>query len=556
MAKGGATYKSWWLCLLALTLTACPDPKITSLNPNTGPERTLVQLKGDTLLSSVYFDTQQVPSHWFGAGLFTVPPGASQGVHQVQLKRGAKTGNKVPFTVTAPVPFGAPRLDRVSLMGTFFQPTNQVNTWLYVQGANVDSGAEVLINGSVVPTAAHKGIQQNDLFGVNPQDLNYPIYHYLAFIAAPGPYTAGTVLSVQLRNADGQLSNTVQYALPTDAAMLDSDGDDIPDVWEKNGYDADGIPPIDVDLPALGADPFRPDIFVEVDVMDFVTNKPGTDVWDAVRAAFANAPIINPRADNGINIVIDAPGTTWGLEAIYIAMTGVTDLPVFVNFFTIKDTYFDNAKRGRIFHYCIWANMHISGWSGRSDVDFDPVIGDFVGPGDDFIVSFDNFPASYQTSRSMAATFMHELGHNLQQRHGGVDHNQYTPVYSSVMSYSWQLRTGPLDDAWRRDHPIYAPFYYQQNAAVEINGAIPAGVTSVLPDYSAGMGRNLVENSLNEPLGLYNNPVDWNEDGDTIDVGVSRDLNGDGDTNDTLVDLANWTNLVFSGPRLNGAYGN
>ena len=258
---------------MALALTACGTPNMNSLNPNTGPERSLVEIDGDTFLSSAYWDAgtaseQSLQGGFLGSYVFTVPNGSSLGAHQVQLKRGSHAGNMLPFTVTAPVPFGAPRLDRVSIVFADFQPGNQVNTWLYVQGANVDVNAAVIINGSVVPTVAHKGMT-NDLLGVNPQDLNFPIYHYLAFIAAPGPTATGSTINVQIRNADGLISNTVQYGMPNNASTLDSDGDDIRDTWEINGYDANGDGTIDIDLPALGADPHRPDVFVEVDIMRF-----------------------------------------------------------------------------------------------------------------------------------------------------------------------------------------------------------------------------------------------------------------------------------------------
>jgi hypothetical protein len=541
-----------------LALTACGTPNIQSLDPSSGPPRSLVQINGNTLLSTAYWDAgtaseQSLAGGFLGGYIFTVPNSAALGVHQVQLKRAGKSGNMVPFTVTAQVPFSAPRLDRVSIAYSDFTGGN-VNVWLYVQGANVDVGAEVLIGGAAIPTVAHKGIA-NDLFGVNPQDLNYPIYHYLALLAAPGPQPTGSTLNVQVRNADGQLSNTVQYRLPDNANVLDSDGDDIPDVWERNGYDANNDGVIDVNLPALGADPYRPDIFVEVDVMNGLTNTPDAAVWDAIRAGFANAPIISPGENNGINIVLDTSGTVPFWQRV--SLTAADDAPNgLANFYTLKGANFNNANRGRIYHYCIWGNAQPGGYSGISDVSINAAGTDFDGPGDDFIVSFDDFPAAYQTVRSMAATFMHELGHNLQQRHGGVIHAQYNPTYSSVMSYSWQLRTG-LDNATRRSRPIYAPFYYELTSAVEVNGAIPAGVVSVLPDYSDGMGRNLVENTLNEPTGLYNNnAVDWNQDGDSTDNPASRDLSADGDTNDTVVDFSNWANLVFSGPRQNGEYGN
>ena len=46
----------------------------------------------------------------------------------------------------------------------------------------------------------------------------------------------------------------------------DSDGDGLLDDWEQNGLDVDGDGTIDVDLPAMGADPLHKDIFLEYDM--------------------------------------------------------------------------------------------------------------------------------------------------------------------------------------------------------------------------------------------------------------------------------------------------
>lgn len=559
--RASARFSAAALAAGVLAASSCQAPHIDALIPSTGPERTLVEIDGtNQLLSSVYWDAgsaaeAQLAGGFLGAYLFTVPRGAALGGHDVQLRNHVGSSNVEVFTVTSPVSYGgAPRLDRTSVLGAQFS-AGQVNSWLYVQVANADSGAEILIDGSVAPTVPHRALR-NDLRGVAAQDLNYPIHHWIAFLVAPGSKAAGSTISVACRNLDGLVSNTVQFVLPVDEASLDSDGDDLPDVWEENGYDADGDGTIDVDLPALGAHVLRPDVFVEVDVMSSLANPPGAAVWTAATTAFANAPILNPYEDtNGIALHLDTSGSvpfsqTVDLTGADNAATGHT------NFYTLKGANFDNADRGRIYHYCIWANARPGGSSGISDVKLNAAQTDFEGPGDDFIVSFDDFPAVYQSVRSMAATFCHEFGHGFQQRHGGADHNPYNPTYSSVMSYSWQLRTG-YGDATRRSRPVYAPFYYQLAAAVEANGAIPAGVTSALPDYSAGMGRSLVESALAEPTGLYNaNAVDWNQDGDSTDPAAARDLNSDGDTNDTSVDFANWFSLVFSGPRQNGQYGN
>ena len=47
----------------------------------------------------------------------------------------------------------------------------------------------------------------------------------------------------------------------------DTDGDGLRDDWEMNGVDADGNGTIDLDLPAMGANPLRKDLFVETDWM-------------------------------------------------------------------------------------------------------------------------------------------------------------------------------------------------------------------------------------------------------------------------------------------------
>ena len=90
---------------------------------------------------------------------------------------------------------------------------------------------------------------------------------------------------------------------------------------------------------------------------------------------------------------------------------------------------------------------------------------------------------------------------------------------------------------------------------MEVNGALPATVGSTV-DYSDGMGRDLVESSLNEGIGVCNNnAVDWDSDGATTGTAAARDINADGDTGDTHRDFPNWARLRFVGPRLNGSSG-
>jgi hypothetical protein len=539
----------------ALFLTGC-KPRLDSLTAAAGPEHTVVEVSGaNLLLSSIVWDAglpseRVLPGGFLGAYMFSVPPGASVGAHPVALRHGNRTSASVNFAVTAPNPFGAPRIDRVTVVGASFSG-GQVTPWLYVQGANIDVGAIVQVDGTDVACVGHR-VLRNPLFGVAPTSLGYPIYHFLSVIAAPGALTAGDTVTVTVRNLDSQVSAAFEYTLPADAATLDSDGDNIPDTWEVNGYDANADGTVDIDLKALGATPQRPDLFVEVDVMSGLANPPiataGTTpgTFDTARNMYAAAPFISPTGPNGINLVLDSSGSvafenTVGFAPILTSPMGT------VEFTTIKAANFDDANRGRIYHYALWANGLPGGFSGVSDVDFGG-----TESGDDFLVTFDDFPASYQTLRSQVETFAHELGHGLGQRHGGDTHSQYKPNYPSAMSYAWQLRSG-INNAGRRNRVTCTPLYWADAAATEPAGAPPAAINAIT-DYSDGMFADVIENnnSLSEPAGVCGVAVDWNNDGDTTDAALNANADDNGSSTETLHDFGNWRKINFRGPEQNG----
>lgn len=533
-------------------LSGCGAPDITTFTMS-GPERSLVQLTGDIALASVVWDVgtpdeRTIPSGFVGASFFSVPPGATVGNHSFRLERSGSSSATMTFNVTAPVPITPPRLDYITLANSEFKPGNLVNCLVVVQGANVDAGAEILMDGVAMGTMSLKALR-NDLFGINPATLDFPIYHFVALLGSTGDLPITSVHTFQIRNLDGQLSSVVNYTLPTSQATVDSDGDNLPDVWERGGYDSNNDGTVDINLNALGAHPFRRDLFLEVDIMNSLANPPANAVFTTMQSAFANAPILNPFTPNGINLVIDHSGTVPYWDDI--DMVAASDPSIgYINFYDLKATNFNDALRGRIYQYAIWGNMRRNNSSGVSDPSEGG--GDFTGPGDDLIVSFDDFSAPYQTVRSGAETLMHEFGHNMMQRHGGFVHFSNLPCYNSVMSYSWQMRTA-LSDANRRSRAVCAPLYYNQTGAVEANGAVFA-TTGIIISYSDGMSRALTENNLDEPAGVCNGIANnWNGDADATDAAVARDLNGDGDTADTWRDYCNWCNLDFRGPQLNGA---
>jgi hypothetical protein len=490
-----------------------------------------------------------IPGGFLGGYMFSVPDGASLGAHNVALSNSNGLSNVMTFTVTAPEPWTSPRVDRVSLISADFSGGN-VEPLLYVQGANIDVGATVQIDGSDVASISHQGLR-NELYGTDTSVLGYPIYHYLSVLAVPGAKPTGSTIQVRVRNLDGGLSSAFSYTLPSNAASMDSDGDSLLDEWEKNGYDADSDGSVDIDLAAVGAHYLRPDILVEVDTMNGLANPPipaagGTPgVFALAQQMFAQAPVMNPLGQEGMNLILDTSGTVPHTPVLHFG-TIIPSNGTSTDFATIRNANF-TANRDDIYQYAIWGDELVGGYSGVSDVDFG---GSEVG--DDFLISFDNFSAGHQTLRAQVATFVHELGHNLGQRHGGVTHDRYNPNYWSAMTYAWQLRSG-RSDAVRRQRVTCAPIYWHDATATEPNGAAPASWNATA-DYSHGMGPQVVENnnSLQEATGVCGHPVDWNNDGDTTDVNLSTDANDESGSAQTINDVSNWSGLRFNGPADDG----
>jgi hypothetical protein len=198
--------------VLAAASAGCA-PVLDNLVASSGPERTLVRVEGSRMFTSrVVWDAglpteRTIPGGFLAGYMFSVPPGMSAGVHPVALRNSWGTSDVVSFTVTAPLPFGAPRVDRVSLYSATFSGT-QVTPVLYVQGANIDVGAVVTVDGADVATASHRALH-TQLYGTNPSVLGYPIYHYVALLAVPGARPAGGTIDVAVRNLDGTTSAPV-----------------------------------------------------------------------------------------------------------------------------------------------------------------------------------------------------------------------------------------------------------------------------------------------------------------------------------------------------------
>lgn len=373
----------------------------------------------------------------------------------------------------------------------------------------------------------------------------------------------------------------------------DTDGDWLPDSWETFGLDADGNGTIDLDLPAMGANPGRKDLFLEIDCLVATGNHSHCPVQGAVQAvvqAFADAPVPNSDGSTGIQLHIDigslyghadgadtivtrTGGGTTGSFGNYggggdqidetgnlvVDWDGAAGNPA-TNFYTLKAGYFDTTTREFAFRYGLFAhqvnarsaaNDCTSGWAeGGIDDAGSPF------PGNDLIVSLggvrgdgtlcwgaDAGGNSVGTQNEQAGTLLHEFGHTLSLDHGGADGINNKPNYLGVMNYSFQDCRVPAVPG-----RIPGGCDLSRVALPTLYEALPPGL-----DECAGIG-----------LGLGG--VDWNGDGTLTGAScspssgnVSANANGDfNDTNNngkqdadeasilqTLPGYDDWSNLRF-----------
>ena len=313
--------------------------------------------------------------------------------------------------------------------------------------------------------------------------------------------------SFSTRAARTALASAALLVLGTVAAPAanaynpDIDGDGIPNTWEMKGYDADGDGKIDVDYPAMGANPLKKDLFVEMDYMPGLLAS--EDELDRITEIYAKLPIRNPNGTTGINIHLDAGSARsakynlgGGNEVAHEQLDSGLQ-----RWREIRTKNMD-PNRESVFHYMIWGDSYGDrGSSGQG----------WVG-GRGFIVTVGpRFWGKSATPDVRVATFVHELGHNLGMDHGGTDGVNYKPNYMSIMNYRYQLR-----GLERADGTKY--FGYSTRAYKDLD--------ETKLDEKTGFGRNT--------YGLYYNgkpaweAIDFNGNGKIDDAPVEADINGDG----------------------------
>lgn len=315
----------------------------------------------------------------------------------------------------------------------------------------------------------------------------------------------------------------------------DTDGDGLPDSWEKNGYDANGDGVVDVDLPGMGANYLHKDIFVEVDWMVSDHNHKLTDAAKAmVVAAFQNAPVANPDNKSGIKIHIDTGDLGGGNQ---IAHTDILS-PVWTDFDAIKSANFVDARKP-IFHYVIMGHQYHT-----PETDCSSGISRGI-PASDFVVTLGCFTNKIGTTMEQAGTFMHELGHNLGLRHGGGDDVNYKPNFLSIMNYFFQMNGLYKNKRWGLLN--YSQFTIKdldETSLNEKNGLDAVGGDGTLRGYGT---RAYGPDGTVKDIARASKLIDWDRDGNKKELSVSVDINHDGIKN-VLAGMKNdWSSIVYDG---------
>ena len=235
------------------------------------------------------------------------------------------------------------------------------------------------------------------------------------------------------------------------ATLTDSDKDGLPDIWEEEGVVlADGT---EIPLPDWGADPKRPDLFLQLNWMASEYDTLGCNTSAARECAEINRTIYAPStqglddmvdlfADHGINLHIDA-GEHYTNIANYTERFGGQTIDY-------RDVYFDPSQ-----HEAFQLIDTINELGERANIFRPGVLGDRMRAGSNAtglsLVGDNAFyianPGGRANEEQVRNSILHEFGHTLGLRHWGAakyveDFAEGSPMqdgYHSVMNYNHQF---------------------------------------------------------------------------------------------------------------------
>lgn len=334
---------------------------------------------------------------------------------------------------------------------------------------------------------------------------------------------SGGDLAIALPDFTRDLAIKAEFAGPSTQPQ-DTDGDGLADVWETNGIDGDGNGTIDLALhqPPYNADPQHKDIFIEVDYM--AAHAPQSGTLADVTTAFDNASVDNPDGTTGVRlhallgesvttiapvIFLDrGPGAADDFDDLKLGGAAACD-----GFFgTPAERTGANcaavlAAKKLAFHYAVFGHSYAEKptSSGIAEVH-----------GNDFMVTLGGKPSEWiaaagSLQAAEAGTFMHELGHNFDLRHGGFEDLNCKPNYQSVMSYTLQV---PYIDQDRE-------LDYSRQALPELDE------TFLDEEFGVGGASGNVVYGVNGTARFAPaaGEIDWNGINGPLEFGVEADVN-------------------------------
>lgn len=261
------------------------------------------------------------------------------------------------------------------------------------------------------------------------------------------------------------------------------------------------------------------------------------DVTDSYGPAHSDAPyqasidlVVDSFKRRGIQVVIDHQHNIIPYHRVLgipNCMPGFVDCEPFADLAQLRAQYFDPHGH-QAWHYMIFAE---SVYDGNNDGNL--VNGTAELPGQTFVLGVGYLLRGCDSDgcvRMEAATLMHELGHNLDLRHGGGDDENYKPNYISVMNYLFEnvgiryaASPGSTTVAgYRVDYSDHALPDLNENALDERVGLggppSDCDISTYMPYWDDG------NDYLHSMLIPSRGPVDWNQNG-VIEQGVQFDAN-------------------------------